>query len=55
MVIEVLMIVGVVVLPLPALALGARRLLRRSGRAIDERTDRAELVLVVTGRRSASG
>ena len=44
------MVVGVVVLPLPALALGARRLLRRSGRAIDERTDRAELVLVVTGR-----
>jgi hypothetical protein len=50
-VIEVLMIVGVVVFPLPALFLGARRLLRRSGRAsIDERTDRAELVLLVAGR-----
>jgi hypothetical protein len=50
-VIEVLMIVGVAVFPLPALALGARRLLARSGRAsIDERTDRAELVLLVVGR-----
>jgi hypothetical protein len=50
-VIEVLMVVGVVVLPLPALVLGARGLLRRTGRAsIDERTDRAELVLLVLGR-----
>ena len=45
------MIVGVVALPLPALVLGSRRLLRRTGRAsIDERTDRMELVLLVTGR-----
>ena len=45
------MVVGVLALPLPALVLGARRLLRRTGRAsIDERTDRAELVLLVTGR-----
>jgi len=45
------MIVGVVVFPLPALVLGAGGLLRRSGRAsIDERTDRVELVLLVTGR-----
>jgi hypothetical protein len=50
-VIEVLMIVGVVALPLPALVLGARGLLRRSGRAsIDRRADRVELVLLVTGR-----
>jgi hypothetical protein len=50
-VIEVLMIVGVVALPLPALLIGSRRLLRRSGRAsTDVRTDRVELVLVVTGR-----
>jgi hypothetical protein len=50
-VIEVLMIVGVLALPLPALVLGARRLLHRTGRAsIDERTDRVELVLLVTGR-----
>ena len=45
------MIVGVVGLPLPALTLGARRLLWRVGRAsTDERTDRAELVLLVLGR-----
>jgi hypothetical protein len=50
-VIEVLMIVGVFVLPLPALALGARGLLRRSGRAsMDDRTDRVELALLVAGR-----
>jgi hypothetical protein len=50
-VIEVLMIVGVVLLPLPALALGARGLMRRSGRAsIDDRADRVELVLLVLGR-----
>jgi hypothetical protein len=50
-VIEVLMIVGVLLLPLPALLLGARRLGRRSGRAsIDDRADRVELVLVVLGR-----
>jgi hypothetical protein len=48
---EVLMIIGVVALPLPALVLGARRLLHRSGRAsTDDRTDRVELVLLVTGR-----
>ncbi|GAB3349143.1 hypothetical protein [Modestobacter lapidis] len=51
MVLEVLMVVGVVVLPLPALALGAGGLFRRSGRAsTDLRTDRIELALLVTGR-----
>ena len=50
-VLEVLMVVGVVLFPLPALTLGARGLLRRTGRAsIDERADRVELVLLVTGR-----
>ena len=45
------MIVGVVVLPLPAFVLGARGLLRRSGRAsMDDRTDRGELALLVAGR-----
>src|SRR4051794_3862561 len=44
------MIVGVVLLPLPALALGVRRLLSRTGRAsIDDRADRLEVALVVTG------
>ncbi|MGY1845321.1 MULTISPECIES: hypothetical protein [unclassified Modestobacter] len=50
MVIEVLMVVGVVLVPLPALVLGSMRLLHRSGRATDERSDRIELVLVVLGR-----
>jgi hypothetical protein len=50
-VLEVLMVIGVVLFPLPALTLGARGLLRRTGRAsIDERTDRLELALLVTGR-----
>jgi hypothetical protein len=50
-VVEVLMIVGVVALPLPALLVGARRLLVRTGRAsTDDRTDRAEFALVVAGR-----
>jgi hypothetical protein len=50
-VIEVLMVVGVLVLPLPALVLGARRLLMRTGRAsTDDRADRVELVLLVAGR-----
>jgi biotin transporter BioY len=50
-VVEVLMIVGVVLLPLPALALGVRGLFRRTGRAsIDDRADRLEFALVVTGR-----
>jgi hypothetical protein len=50
-VIEVLMVVGVLVLPMPALVVGARRLMRRTGRAsIDERTDRMELALLVAGR-----
>jgi hypothetical protein len=53
-VIEVLMIVGVVVLPLPALVLGSRGLVQRSGRAsMDDRTDRAELMLLVLGRLTA--
>ncbi|OMQ16106.1 hypothetical protein A7K94_0204845 [Modestobacter sp. VKM Ac-2676] len=50
MVIEVLMAIGVVLVPLPALVIGSMRLLHRSGRATDERSDRIELVLLVTGR-----
>jgi hypothetical protein len=50
-VVEVLMIVGVVLLPLPALALGVRRLSSRTGRSsTDDRTDRMEFALVVAGR-----
>jgi hypothetical protein len=50
-VIEVLMIVGAVALPLPALVLGVRGLMWRNGRSsIDDRADRLEFALVVTGR-----
>jgi hypothetical protein len=50
-VLEVLMVVGVVVLPLPALALGALGVRQRTGRAsTDLRTDRIELALLVTSR-----
>jgi hypothetical protein len=49
-VLEVLMVVGVLALPVPALVLGARRLLHRSGRSTDQRTDRLELALLVLGR-----
>ncbi len=45
------MIVGVLVLPLPALVLGARRLLVRVGHtSTDDRADRFEFALLVTGR-----
>ena len=51
MLVDILLAAVVALLALPALVLGARGLLRRTGRAsIDERTDRAELVLLVLGR-----
>src|SRR3954449_8203945 len=50
-VLELLMIVGVLAFPLPALVLGLRGLLWRSGRAsTDVRADRVELVLLVLAR-----
>jgi hypothetical protein len=50
-ILEVLMIAGVLVLPLPALAVGAGGLLRRTGRSsIHARADRIEFGLLVTGR-----
>jgi hypothetical protein len=49
-VLEVLMVVGVVVLPLPALALGVGGLLRRNGHGTEVRTDRIEFALLLTGR-----
>jgi hypothetical protein len=45
-----LVIAGVVILPLPALVLGARGLLRRRGYSAGEPSDRASLVLLITGR-----
>jgi hypothetical protein len=49
-VLEVLMVVGVVVLPLPALVVGAGGLLRRNGHSTEIRTDRIEYGLLITGR-----
>jgi hypothetical protein len=49
-VLEVLMVVGVLVLPLPALALGAGGLLRRNGHGTEVRADRIEFALLLTGR-----
>ena len=45
------MAAGVLLLPVPALVLGAARVRRRIGRSsIHERTDRVELALLVLGR-----
>jgi hypothetical protein len=49
-VLEVLMVVGVVVLPLPALALGIGGLLLRNGHDTGVRADRIELAVLITGR-----
>ena len=47
----VLMAIGVVAVPVPALVLGAANLMRRSGRySPDERTDRIGLAVIVTSR-----
>jgi heme/copper-type cytochrome/quinol oxidase subunit 1 len=45
-----LVLVSVVLLPLPALVLGARGLLRRRGYSPDEPGDRASLVLLISFR-----
>lgn len=45
------MVVGVLLVPLPALVLGVGALRQRTGRSSsDQRTDRIELALLVTGR-----
>ena len=44
------MVVGVVLLPLPAFTLGIGGLLRRNGHSTDVRTDRIELGLLIAGR-----
>jgi hypothetical protein len=50
-VLEVLMVVGVLLVPVPALVVGTGGLLRRTGRSsIDARADRIEFGLLVTGR-----
>jgi hypothetical protein len=48
---EALMVVGVLVLPVPALVLGVGRVRERTGRSsLSERVDRVELALLVLGR-----
>jgi hypothetical protein len=49
-VLEVLMVVGVVLLPVPAFALGVGGLLRRNGHSTDVRADRIEFAVLLTGR-----
>jgi hypothetical protein len=48
--INVLVAIGVVLFPLPALVLGARGLFKRPGYSPDEPSDRLSYVLVVSGR-----
>ena len=47
MLVKSLVIAGVVLLPLPALVLGARGLFRRRGFSADEPADRASLILLI--------
>ncbi len=49
MLLKLLMVVGVVLVALPALAMGVRGLLRRTGRySFDTAADRASLILLVS-------
>ena len=48
MLVPLLIAVGVVLFPLPALYLGARNLRRRPGLSVDQPADRASYVLLVT-------
>lgn len=48
MLLPLLVAVGVVVFPLPALYLGAQNLLKRPGYSVDEPADRASFLMLVT-------
>ena len=48
MLVQLLIVVGVVLFPLPALYLGARNLLKRPGYSVDERSDRASFLMLVS-------
>ena len=48
MLVDLLIAVGVLLFPLPALYLGARNLLKRPGLSVDEPADRASFVLLVS-------
>ena len=48
MLVDLLIALGVVLFPLPALYLGARNLLKRPGLDVDEPADRASFVMLVS-------
>ena len=48
MLVDLLVIAGVVLFPLPALYLGARNLLKRPGLSVDEPADRASFIMLVS-------
>ena len=48
MLVQLLIVVGVVLFPLPALYLGGRNLFKRPGYSADERSDRASFLMLVS-------
>lgn len=48
MLVQLLVVVGVLAFPLPALYLGARNLLKRPGYSVDEPSDRASFLMLVS-------
>jgi hypothetical protein len=46
--VQLLVVLGVVVFPVPALYLGARNLLKRPGYSVDEPSDRASFLMLVS-------
>jgi hypothetical protein len=46
--VQLLVVLGVVLLPVPALYLGARNLLKRPGYSVDEPADRASFLMLVS-------
>jgi hypothetical protein len=46
--VQLLIVAGVALFPLPALYLGARNLLQRPGYSVDERSDRASFLMLVS-------
>jgi hypothetical protein len=46
--VQLLVVVGVLAFPLPALYLGARNLLKRPGYSVDEPADRASFLMLVS-------
>ena len=48
MLVQLLIVAGVVLFPLPALYLGGRNLLKRPGYSVDEPSDRASFLMLVS-------